>query len=269
MFPITRYYVKNENLVPWIKFIWHFEIDNAAIHNKLLPTDCIDLILNLSSDIFYKTESSEFIAQPFHINGLRDKYSYICQSGIIRIFGISFYSFGLYPFVHKSLEPIQNEIVDLHTISHSLAQKLAMAVSANENTNIILNIENALCSELQVSQNDINNTGLIRELLMSDESTTIHSFCYKHGLNIKTFERMVLRYTGYSPKTLRRIKRFQSASNQVIYQNTEQLINIAYDNGFTDQSHLIKDFQQFSGTTPRAFRQKKTTIKENVKYSYV
>ena len=120
---ITRYATKNECLIPWVKFFWHIEAANADIHYKLLPTDCIDVILNLADDVVYETECNKIIAPPFHINGLRSKYSFIHQEKNIHIFGISFYPHGLYPFVHKSLKEVQNKVVDLNGLSYSLGEK--------------------------------------------------------------------------------------------------------------------------------------------------
>jgi len=219
--------------------------------------------------MIYETGSRKIIAQPFHINGLRDKYSYIHQTGTIRIFGISFYSFGVLPFVHKSLKYIQNEIIDLYTLSTPLAQKLKSAVSCSTTDKTITFIEKALCSELQVNSDDIHKANLIGDFIQTDDNITIQSFCEEHEINIKTFERTVLYYTGYTPKILRRIKRFQTASNQLIYQNPVNLSGIAYDNSFTDQAHFIKEFRKFSGVAPRTFQQEKITVKENTKYSYI
>ena len=49
MLSVTRYSIKNVRLKPWVKFIWYFETkSNILLNNKLLPTDSIDIILNLS-----------------------------------------------------------------------------------------------------------------------------------------------------------------------------------------------------------------------------
>ena len=269
MLSVTRFSIENERLVPWVKFIWHFENENANIHHKLLPTDAIDVILNLSNRMIYETRYGNVTAPPLHVNGLRREHSYIHQTGFVSIFGISFYPYGLFPFTHKPLESIQDAIIDLSTISIPLAQKLRLAVSRNTVRDAVYHIEKALFSELQVSGNYIHKAKLIMDFIEADENVTIKSFCEEHGVNIKTFERMALRYTGYTPKTLRRIKRFQSASNQLIRRNPQNLSNVAYDNHFADQAHLIKEFQRFSGIPPRAFQQEKVTIKENTIYSYV
>lgn len=269
MLSMTRYNIKNEHLKPWVKFIWHFEVEDANIHYKLLPTDSIDIILNLTGDLFYEVDSHCISASPFHINGLRSKHSYIHQTGNISIFGISFYPFGLYPFVNKSLANIHDRIIDLQNISETLSQKLQYAVSGKASTEVIIeNIEKALSLELKVTEEYINKGKLICDFLDIDKDVTIQSFCLKYGINTKTFQRNVLRYTGYTPKALRSIKRFQQAGSQLIYNPQSQLTDVAYDNKFSDQAHFIREFQKFSGAAPRAFQQEKITVKENTEYIY-
>lgn len=265
---ITHYATKNECLIPWVKFFWHIEAANADIHYKLLPTDCIDVILNLADDVVYETECNKIIAPPFHINGLRSKYSFIHQEKTIRIFGISFYPHGLYPFVHKSLKEVQNKVVDLNGLSYSLGEKLKKAVSNDTTEKIIAEIENTLIEELSIKQDFADKAQLISDFITISDDISIKSFCDKRSINIKTFERMVLYHTGYTPKILRRIKRFQNTCNQLVHQHIS-LTDITYDNNFTDQSYFIKEFTRFSGTAPRTFQTEKATVKENVKYKYL
>jgi len=269
MLSMTRYAIKTERLVPWIKFIWYFEAEDADIHYKLLPTDCIDVLLNLSGNITYETESKCISAAPFHVNGLRSRYSYIHQTGNIRIFGISFYPFGLYPFIHKSLISTRDEVVDLFELATPLAKKLEGVVSKGVSTeDIIGNIEKALCEEIRVNENDISKACLIHDFLAADCDTTIRAFCREHNIHTKTFMRNVLCYTGYTPRALRSIRRFQEAGNQLVHQTSKRLSGIAYDNDFADQAHFVREFQKFSGAAPRTFQQEKITVKENTKYDY-
>lgn len=268
MLSMTRYLVESERLIPWVKFIWYFEAENTNVHYKLLLTDSIDIILNLSNSMIYETGSRKIAAPPFHINGLRNEYSYIHQTGAIRVWGISFFSFGLFPFLNKSLKGIQYEIIDLNTLSASLAQKLETAVICDTVQNMVKCIETVLCSELHVNIESSHKLNLICDFINVDNNITIQSFCMERGINIKTFERAVLDCTGYTPKTLRRIRRFQTASNQLIHQNPISLAGITYDNRFSDQAHFTKEFRKFAGAAPLAFQQEKITVKENVKYSY-
>ena len=269
MLDVTRYSIKEECLKPWVKFIWHLEARDANIHHKLLPTDCIDVVLNASEKIAYKFDSLCVFAPPFHINGLRGRHNYIIQAGNVRTFGISFYPFGLFAFVNQSLAGIHDKVVDLFDVSAPLAQDLHRAISSDVTAqNTVVNIEKALCLALQVAEGYANKAKLILDFLELDHDITIQAFCAARGIHTKTFARNVESYTGYTPKILRSIGRFQKAGNQLIRQNPNQLLQIAYDNGFADQAHFIREFHRFSGASPRAFLQEKITVKENVKYAY-
>lgn len=269
MLSIARYAVKNQCLAPWIKFIWYFEAKEADIHYKLLPTDCLDIILNLSGTIIYDNTSQSIFPSPFHVNSLRSEHSYIHHTGNVRVFGISCYAYGLYPFIHQSLAGIHNRVVDLSELSSSLTRDLSLAVFKEDTPEqIIQNIEKSLCLNLQATEEEINKTTLIHDFLMADCDLSIQSFCTDHSIHPKTFTRNVIYYTGCTPKTLRLANRFQKVGNQLVHQSSTPFSEMAYDNNFADQAHFIRTFRKFSGATPRIFQQEKVTIKENVKYHY-
>lgn len=269
MLGITRYSVKNECITPWIKFIWHFETQEADIHYKLLPTDCIDVILNLSGDMVYETEQERMLAPSLHVNGLRRKHSYIHQTGNVQVYGISCNACGLYPFIQKSLIEIQDRIVNLWELSSPLARQLELAISHGGSTEeTIQNIEIALCHELQFRNTYVNQARMISQYLDLDYEITLQEFCFKHQIQPKTFTRNVLRCTGYPPHILRAVRRFQTAGNQLVFEKSEPLSGIAYGNHFADQAHFTRTFKTFSGAAPRVFLQEQITVKENTTYKY-
>lgn len=267
MIPITRYSIKDQRLSPWIKFIWHLRAEGADFHYKLLPTEAIDLLLNLGSDTVYERECSLITAPPFHINGLRSKASLIHQRGDVDIFGIAFQPYGLFPFVHQPLTGLQDSIVDLQELCPILAEKLRSAV-ADDRYAVSL-IEQALSDHLVVSHPFIENVSLLSEFLWSDGEFTVQSFCREKSINIKTFERYSTAYTGFTPKMLLRIIRFQNMSNQLTHQSAQTMTDITFDNNFADQSHFIKEFRRFSNVAPSKFRSEKATVKENAQYTYL
>lgn len=265
---ITRYSVKNKCLAPWVKFFWHLKVENADYHYKLLPTDCIDVILNLKSNMIYETDYGEITAPSFHINGLRSKANFIRQINKVCIFGISFYPYGLYPFIHKPIIGLQDNIMSLQELSPVMSQKLKLIVTEDRAENIITAIEQCLVEELVVSERFLDKAELIHDFLTVSTEISVGDFCRNWCVNMKSFERMVLMYTGFTPKLLRDIKRFQNISNQLSFQRADNLAAIAYDNDFTDQTHFIKTFRRFSGVTPRTFQKENITVKENVLYTY-
>lgn len=60
---------------------------------------------------------------------------------------------------------------------------------------------------------------------------------------------------GMTPKTVARLLRFEKAVG-LIESQTSTLADIAVDCGYYDQAHFHRDFRQFAGCTPAAFRER-------------
>jgi AraC-like DNA-binding protein len=58
---------------------------------------------------------------------------------------------------------------------------------------------------------------------------------------------------GKSPKQFIRIVRFQEVLRRLSLGDNSYLTEYAYNNGYFDQSHFIKDFKSLSGYTPKEF----------------
>ena len=66
----------------------------------------------------------------------------------------------------------------------------------------------------------------------------------------RSFQRLFDLHVGVSPKQFSRICQFQPAFQQLSMGRFDRLSDIAYDNGYADQSHLIRVFREFTGFTP-------------------
>ena len=70
-------------------------------------------------------------------------------------------------------------------------------------------------------------------------------------LGKKQFERLFNELVGANPKEYARVVRFQKSLK--LLQHYSEDINqaqLAYQCGYADQSHFIREFKQFSGYTP-------------------
>jgi AraC-like DNA-binding protein len=271
MFPITRYSTKNADLKPWVKFYWHLETESeVTVNHKLLPTDSIDIILNRSDTIEYLIGKEKFIPDCFHFNGIRDRCGHILQQGRLNVFGISFEPFGLYPVLQQPLSDCTNRVVDLKSVSEELQQRFELVFQEEapaEDT--IRMLESELAGFFNITETDRTAAALLERFFQTCSRVSIGEFCSEQSVNGKTFERLCLKYTGYSPKRLQRLTRFRNASNQLMNPATEDKLTwIAFDNDYYDQAHFIKDFREFSGKAPGRFIKDKNTVKENTEYKY-
>jgi AraC-like DNA-binding protein len=72
-------------------------------------------------------------------------------------------------------------------------------------------------------------------------------------LSNRQFERKFLERTGISPKFYSRIVRFNRAMKIKQQQPRRSWLHIAYDCGYFDHNHLLRDFKQFTGVVPTDF----------------
>lgn len=69
------------------------------------------------------------------------------------------------------------------------------------------------------------------------------------GLSERYMEKLFVDMVGISPRALFAVHRFNKSLDLVL-SSERKLTSIAYDCGYYDQSHFIKDFTKFTGITP-------------------
>lgn len=74
-------------------------------------------------------------------------------------------------------------------------------------------------------------------------------------LSERTVQLRFKKYVGYSPKEMLRFLRFKQVINSIEHSADTAVdwFDLIHDFGYHDQSHLIKDFQHYLGTTPETF----------------
>jgi AraC-like DNA-binding protein len=90
--------------------------------------------------------------------------------------------------------------------------------------------------------------------LQSHKSHLINRICREEGISINTLERQMKEVVGISPKQFHRIIRF-NAVLQYIRQHPGKChwAQVAYEFGYYDQTHFIKEFKRFYGKSPTSY----------------
>jgi transcriptional regulator GlxA family with amidase domain len=73
------------------------------------------------------------------------------------------------------------------------------------------------------------------------------------NINRRQLERRFASAIGLSPKQLAKIVRLQAALKMLEQGHFTSLTALAYENGYFDQAHFIKDFKEFTGLSPKQF----------------
>lgn len=118
----------------------------------------------------------------------------------------------------------------------------------------IIKIESFLLSQFWDNQELSSIENSLTLLENTNEQISIPDVAKKVGLNLKTFQRHFQKHMGCSPVEYRRICRFRSAlSNKLNSSQWKNLTDLTYDEGFYDQSYLIKEFRKITNHNPKDF----------------
>jgi transcriptional regulator GlxA family with amidase domain len=90
----------------------------------------------------------------------------------------------------------------------------------------------------------------------------IYSLAKSVGWSNRQLERRFKERVGMSPKQLCRNVRFKSAFQHLASSRRAHFASTAMDCGYYDQSHMIKEFKHYTGTSPAAFIRKAQAMAE-------
>lgn len=169
--------------------------------------------------------------------------------------------FQLYPFVSHMLfgiypKELNDTCYDLSTLHHLVVEPLLMHLS---NTHSALDQANILSTFLQTIikphhlKDDHRIPLAIHLILNSKGLISIKELRKKLYIAERTFERQFTERIGVSPKQFARIIQFNSTLHQLTEKQNDRLTDIAFNNGFADQSHFIRTFKKYTGSTPLEF----------------
>lgn len=95
------------------------------------------------------------------------------------------------------------------------------------------------------------------EILLRKGDCKISNILENYNYSERWIQLQFKKATGLSPKQFSKIIQFRDSVDKIVYESAqESLTSIGYEAGFNDQSHFIKNFRHFLGTTPSKFNPK-------------
>lgn len=262
----TKFPVKHPRLHPLIKYFWVLKDDSRTVLNrKLLPFSNLDLILNFSSPIQYGSDDKTWVTTAkSHFRGIGDHFSLIRQTGPIDILGVSFRPAGAYPLLKIPLKSFFNQTVELGLIMPSFEAVMKERLSGTDSPIARIRLlERELAAWVDPDLlPDADTCRLLGAFGDGAETCPVTRFCREYGVSLRQLERHAHKYIGMSPVLLKRLARYRKAVAEMISRKGPSLTEIAFNHGYCDQNHFIREFKGFTGSTPTAFLKDRTTVIE-------
>lgn len=241
----------NPSLSPYIRYYWILQDDAlCAVTERTLPVGCMQLVFHRGQRLLM---TNELQLQPSSfISGQSIGYADVQSTGRLEMIVVVFQpqvakAFLRIPSYHFHGQHVSTD--DLEDIELSdLAKQVSDASGCGA---CIQLIEEFLFRRLH-SFTDFHLKRIVAVLHEIDSCPQIQlsRLADVACLSSKQLGRVFADYIGATPKEFIRIVRMQRALSMLQQDARVSFAQIAYECGFADQSHMIKEFKLFSGYTP-------------------
>jgi AraC-like DNA-binding protein len=224
-------------LAPFIECFWAGEVSND-ITARILPDGCAD-ILFVSHNRHIETQIVGVMTRP-HLVPLAAGTS---------ILGIRFHPGMAGVCIGIPIEQLNDRTLPIHSAVGPVSRDIVKAGTARTSVERrITAIEDHLINLPAIS----SIQSAIGELTGRKGQLSMHDFAAAAGVSERQLRRTCLKNSGLSPKLLARILRFRNATARLRSAFTSTA-TIACDCGYFDEAHMIRDFKEFAGLTPRQY----------------
>jgi AraC-like DNA-binding protein len=248
----------SQELQSFVKCFWTLDDEASAepVKQRVVPDGCMEMIFHYGDLYQQFFEDGSSVIQPrSFIFGQITKYIEIAPTGVSGIVSARFFPEGLTPFLDRVVAELEDKAVSLIELFGEKGRLLEEKVfSAPTNTDRITLIEEFLLTRLAEPKIiDTITKACVEVIVESQGQLDVVELADKMNTNRRNIERRFTSAVGMSPKQLSRVVRLQATIKMLEQRKFTSLTSLAYENGYYDQAHFIKDFKEFTGTSPKSF----------------
>jgi AraC-like DNA-binding protein len=214
---------------------------------RMPPTATVTVIVNLA-------ETFGALPRAF-VAGLEDEPAVVERGGVILCLDLKLSPLGAYTLLARPLDELTGHRVDLGEIFAAAGRRWveAIAEAATWDERFALVDTFLLDRAAKGPQPAAGVVWAWRRLVATGGRIPIGRLAEEIGWSRRHLVTQCKRQLGLPPKTLARIVRFNGLLRQLRMTGQADWARLAAEAGYFDQAHLIRDFRQFTGTTPTGF----------------
>ena len=197
-----------------------------------------------------------------YLKGVRTRPAEVFMHGTFSHFGVSFYPHALTSFFGMGADELTNQMPDINMVCRC-------------------NLAERLRNRTHPGRVAVLNSFLLGKMAKVSLDFTVQSIIHKKGgvgdmemlassfrISERQLQRRFKKQVGVPLKRYERISRFELALNLLATAGYSKLTSIAFELGYADQSHFIKEFQEFAGMSPYNFVRNKSVGTESSSFLY-
>ncbi len=237
---------KNPELAKYIRCFWgsdspYFIKEKRNAGDIVVPDTCADIIYHI--DHTDHTITGGFC-------GINDAAFSDChkeETGhLVSVFAIRFYAWGVYAFSEDSLKETINGYFDVQSrfwwLDHLLRSQLLEKSTLEER---IKTAETMFVRKLPgIKQHRVIDKA-VHHIIRNKGRQSAVELAGECFVSSRQLQRLFHEYIGITPKKLSNLIRYQYLWNEIITDTQFDIQDAVYRYGFTDQSHLLREFKRY------------------------
>ena len=245
-----------EELRDTIKCFWYNRRDSDELQPnfEVQPDGYAEIIFHFGSDLsIVHDEGLQSLPSPFMM-GLLNQPAVFHTKNRLEIIGIRCFPWTVFdllglPSGKDGVRIFEHPIAQLQSTLNNYIQSGRINEALAELKQYLLDAHSHIATsnmlfKAGVAMRTTNGTMPVSEIAAAAHAT------------VRTLERNFKQSSGYSVKDVSGLMRFEQVRNQLWHYPYTNLAGLAHELGYTDQSHLSREFKRYSGTAPSAFARK-------------
>jgi AraC-like DNA-binding protein len=230
-------------LDPFIHFYWELKGSDVETQwERVFPDGCAGIVMNLGNNCLTDNGSSKMEFGNTYVVGAMTSFKDSFIDNDTHLIGAclkpatfaNFYSYTS-----------QNELTN-----HTVELEKPNSFNVDKTLQNPFNYFNHFYSErIKTKTNPLQS--VIKDIHLKNGQISIYELSKKHFTTVRQLERNFKRLVGLSPKEYSNIIRFQNALDLIKKsKQTRSLLDIAFECGYYDHSHLSNEIKQKTGLPP-------------------
>ena len=248
----------------FVECFWIMEKDKSSRtwSDIIIPNGCSEIIFPNGSG-YLRTNPKSGVCESVKngvLLGPRTSYYFLeeIQDGSIDI-GVRFKANGLSSFI-EDISDIADQIVSIEYVFGQSAKTLECQISKTENPYEKIKLLESYLIRLQPKYVNSTVERAISQIHQSNGLIKIYDLIDEMKIAKSTLERNFTKKIGLSPKSFVNICRVNYSINHYLKYPSISLTQLAYQFDYFDQSHFIKTFKKYTGSTPANYFSKKLPL---------
>jgi AraC-like DNA-binding protein len=250
-------FLPHSSLQDLVHCIWILErtYGAEAPYEDVTPDGWVELVLCFGARYGFLRDGGEAQEMPgAFMVGLQKKPLRFRCDGTMRILGVRLHAWAAQPVLGTPAQAPSNPNTCLGSDWHGLVEAIQPRMMADDYEQAVSMVEDHLIKALLGTVFDRDTLRAAANLLYHTKGQVKVVDLAEHCcLSHRQLQRKFKEGSGTTPKHLARVIRFEEIRKRLMFDPQTNLTALAYEFGYSDQSHFIRDFKELSDQTPGEF----------------